>query len=83
MQTYTNGEAWLCAITAVVTVDAAVERADARGVRCEGEVMVRPLAEDGDQVCVEIVIDNILVACVKNAIGDEPHLGAKQTQGER
>lgn len=61
MQTYTNGEAWLSAFTACITVDAAVEGADARGVWCEGEVVVCPLAKDGDQVCVETVIDNIVV----------------------
>ena len=63
MITYTDGEARLCTITALVTVDAAVEGANARGVRRKGEVMVRPLTEDGDQMCVVGVIHYILVSC--------------------
>ena len=63
MITYTDGEARLCTQTALVTVGAAVEGANARGVRRKGEVMVRPLTEDGDQMCVEIVTHYILVSC--------------------
>ena len=63
MITYTDGEARLCMLTALVTVGASVEGAYARGVRRKGEVMVRPLTEDGDQMCVERVAHYILVSC--------------------
>ena len=73
-----DGEAGLCAVTAGVTVNAVVERADAGGVRGEGQVVVRPLAEDGHQVRVEPVVLHVRVGRAQDAVGHLPHLETRR-----
>ena len=69
-----DGEAGLSAVAAGVTVDAAVEGADAGGVRGEGQVVVRPLAEDGHQVRIERIVLHVRVGCAQDPVGHLPHL---------
>ena len=72
--THLNGEAGLCAIAALVTVNAAAEGANDGRVRSEGQVVVRPLAKDGDQVSVERVVLHIRVCCPQNFVGHFSYL---------
>ena len=73
-----DGEAGLCAVTAGVTVDAVVIGADAGGVRGEGQVVVRPLAEDGQQVRVVAVVLHVRVGHAQDAVGHLPHLETRR-----
>ena len=70
--THLNGEAGLCAIAALVTVNAAAEGANDGRVRSEGQVVVRPLGKDGEQVSEERV--GVHNCCVQNSVGHFPHL---------
>lgn len=58
-----NGEAGLCAFTALFAVNTVTERADDGGVRSEGQIVVSPLAEDCNQVSVEWVVLSVRVCC--------------------
>lgn len=72
--THLNGEAGFCASAALVTVNSTAEWLDDGRVRGEGQVVVRPLGKDGDQVSVERVVLHIRVCCSQNFIGHFSYL---------
>ena len=71
---YLDREAGLGALTALITVDAVAEGTDDRGVRCEGQVVVGPLAKDGHQVGVERITLHLRVVRSENTVGHLPYL---------
>lgn len=75
---YLDGEAGLCALTALFTVDAIAEGADDGGVRGKGQVMVGPLSEDGHQVSVEGIALHPGVGSSENTVRHFPYLQHSQ-----
>lgn len=75
---YLDGEAGLCALTALFTVDAVAEGADDGGVRGKGQVVVGPLSEDGHQVSVEGIALHPGVVSSENTVRHFPYLQHSQ-----
>lgn len=64
----------------MLTVDATTEGTDGGRVRGEGQVVVRPLTEDCNQVSVERVTVHISVRCCQDTVGYFSHLRAGRRQ---
>lgn len=75
---YLDGEAGLCALTALFTVDAVAEGAYDGGVRSKGQVVVGPLPEDGHQVSVEGIALHPGVGSSENTVRHFPYLPHSQ-----
>lgn len=69
-----DGETGFGAFTALVTVQAVAVGANARGEGRERQVMVVPLAKEGDHVCVLAIALNTSIIGCQDTVRDLPYL---------
>lgn len=83
-----DGETGFGAFTALVTVQAVAVGANAGGEGRERQVMVVPLAKEGDHVCVLAIALNTSIIGCQDTVRDLPYLqtqreGEKEDRGRR
>lgn len=73
-----DGDAWLRALTALITVYPVAEGADAGGKGREGEIVVIPLAKQGHHVSEFSVVNHACIICSEDVIGHLSYLRSEE-----